>query len=94
MVPRPVIFGGDLVLGIWFWELVLLILIRSNQTPVSMRRGAGLASAEFAFLSRFGATGGASNRQSLIFFGLHSRIMNRPQETGWSILISSPIYFR
>jgi hypothetical protein len=59
-----------------------------------MGGGTGLASAELALLSWFGAAGGASHLKSEVFFGFHSRIVNCPQETGWSILISLPIYFR
>jgi hypothetical protein len=47
-----------------------------------MRRGAGLASAELTFLSRFGATSAATNGKGLVSFGFHSRMMNRCAENG------------
>jgi hypothetical protein len=68
--------------------------IRGRQTPVSMRRGAGLASAEFTSLSRLGPAGGATNRESLVLLGFHSRIMHCRKGIRWSILTSLHIHFR
>jgi hypothetical protein len=50
--------------------------IRSRQAPISMRRGARLAGAEFTLLPRFRAAGGATNRERWIFLGFHSGMMH------------------
>jgi hypothetical protein len=47
---------------------------------------ARLAGAEFAFLSRLGATRRTPNRERRFFLGFHEYIMVRRPGTRWSIL--------
>jgi hypothetical protein len=42
-----------------------------------MGRAAGLAGDQFTWLSWFGAAGGALNGESLVFLGVHTRILHR-----------------
>jgi hypothetical protein len=51
--------------------------------------GAGLASAELTFLSRFRATSGATNRQRFFLFGCHDYIMQRCPATSCSIVTTA-----
>src|SRR5450755_3195109 len=52
-----------------------------------MRLGSGLASTEFAFLSRLGSAGGTTHDPRLILPSSHDLIMHDSSPMGWSILI-------
>jgi hypothetical protein len=65
------------------------LLFRSRQAPISMRLYAGLASAKLALLSRFGATSGATNSQSLFLLDFHAYIMRHCAARSWSILTAT-----
>jgi hypothetical protein len=50
---------------------------------------AGQSGVEFAFLSRFGATGGATDTQCLVLTGFHDSIMRSCRARCWSIVTGS-----
>jgi len=58
------------------------LLFRRCQAPISMWICAGLASAEFAFFSRFSATGGTTNVHGLLLLGFHIPIMQNCKSAG------------
>ena len=80
-------------------EFVLLgLLVRSDESTISMRVCAGQTSAKLALLARLRATRGTTHRQRLFLGDFHGDIMQRRGWKEWSILTSarkmdqSPLY--
>ena len=53
------------------------LLVRSRQAAISMRLGAGQASAKLTLFSRLSAASGATNREGFFLLGFHSYMVQR-----------------
>jgi hypothetical protein len=53
----------------------------------------GIPNAKLTFLSRLGATRGATNHKGVFLVCLHSEIMQGSSATTWSIVISRQLHF-
>ena len=65
------------------------LLLRSHQSPISMRLGARLSGTKLTFFSRLSATSGTPHSQSLFLGDSHGYIMRVHSAARWSIVNSA-----